>query len=111
MKIRPKIYPTDWAWAFIGFGLMWFLIGSGWSVSQAKHYQLELAEYKLAVGSALSQVQEVSNTLEKVSNNSAIAREQKKKIEELTLKTDVVLQQVQNKLENDTQKLIHLDPE
>ena len=50
---------TDLAWSFVGFGLMCFLIGSGWSVSQAKHYQLELAEYKLAVGSALSEVKTV----------------------------------------------------
>ena len=111
MRTRQKIIPTDLAWAFIGFGVMWFLIGSGWSVSQAKVYQLELAEYKLAVGSALSEVKKVSDTLEKSADSSAIAPQDKREIEKLTEKTDAVLERVADDIKGETEKLIYLETE
>ena len=52
--------PTAWAWNFVGFGLMWFLIGAGWSIAQAKYYKAQLAEYKLVVGKVLFDVEKVS---------------------------------------------------
>ena len=54
--------PTAWAWNFVGFGLMWFLIGAGWSIAQAKYYKAQLAEHKLVVGKVLFDVEKVSDT-------------------------------------------------
>ncbi len=100
------------AWNFIGFGLMWFLIGNGWSVSRAKVYQLELAEYKLAVGSALSEVRKVSDTLERTAESStAIAPHERYQIQQLTQKSTAVLEQVESDIEQSTEKLIFLEEE
>ena len=102
---------TNWAWNFVGFGLMWFLIGSGWSVSRAKAYQIELAEYKLQVGSALFGVRKVSDTLEQTAVNSAIAPHEKYRIQQLTEKSTAVLEQVESDIEQSTEKLILLEEE
>ena len=64
--------PKQWAWNFVGFGLMWFLIGAGWSLAKAKFYQAQLAEHKLVVGKVLSNVEKVSNTLERSAETSAL---------------------------------------
>ncbi len=92
---------------FLSFGAMWLMIDSGKSISQAKHYQMELAEYKLTVGSALSEVQKVSDTLEKSVDSSAIAPQEKEEIKKLTQESSAVLE----KIEGETEKLIHLEQE
>ena len=92
----------------IGFGLMWFLIGCGWSISRAKSYQLELAQYKLAVGQVLSGVRKVSDTLERGAQTSTIAPAQKREIQQLTQDATAVLEQVESNIELETEKLIHL---
>ena len=95
---------------FIGFGLMWFLIGNGWSVSRAKVYQLELAEYKLAVGSALSEVRKVSDTLERTAESStAIAPHERYQIQKQAEKSTAALEQVESRIEQETDKLIYLE--
>ena len=101
---------TNWAWNFIGFGLMWFLIGSGWSVSRAKAYQIELAEYKLQVGSALSEVEKLSNDLEHTASESiAIAPREKYQIQKQAEKSAAVLELVKSSIEQETEKLIYLE--
>ena len=102
---------TNFAWNFVGFGVMWFLIGSGWSVSRAKAYQIELAQYKLQVGSALSGVKKVSNTLERTAVSSAIAPHEKYRIQQLTEESSAVLEQVESIIEQETDKLILLEKE
>ncbi|MEM6612299.1 MAG: hypothetical protein AAF652_08600 [Cyanobacteria bacterium P01_C01_bin.72] len=109
--VRDLRYPPALCWNFVGFGLMVFLCGSGWSIGRAKAYQLELAEYKLQVGTALTQVKEVSDTLEKVSNSSAIAPHQKRKIQQLTQESDRILEAVEQNIEEETEKLIKSEPE
>lgn len=109
--VRRSFVPTATAWNFSSFGLMIFLCCSGVSVARTKQYQLEIAEYKLAVGSALSDVKQASDTLERSADTLPIAREQKRKIEKLTSKTDAVLQRVQNDIEIETEKLIDLETE
>lgn len=109
--VRNLRYPPAAAWNFVSFGLMVFLCGSGYSVSRAKVYQLELAEYKLQVGSALNDVKKVSDTLEKVSNSSTIAPVEKQKIRQLTKKSDRILDRVSADIEESTNKLINSDIE
>lgn len=104
-----QVMPTNWAWNFVGFGLMWFLIGSGYSVARAKSYQIELAQYKLAVGSALHEVKKVSDTLERTAETSAIAPQEKYQIQQLTKKSSAVLEQVESEIEQSTDKLIYLE--
>lgn len=100
---------TSWAWNFIGFGVMWLLIGCAWSVSRAKAYQIELAQYKLQVGSALSQVKKVSDTLERTAESSTIAPHEKHQIKQQAKKSAAVIDQVESSIEQETEKLIYLD--
>ena len=100
---------TNWAWNFIGFGLMWLLIGCAWSVSRAKAYQIELAEYKLQVGSALSEVKKVSDTLERTAESSALAPHEKHQIKQQAEKSAAVIKQVESSIEQEAEKLIYLE--
>ena len=63
MVTNYRYIPTNWAWNFVGFGLMWFLIGAGWSLAKANYYQAQLAEYKLVVSKVLLDVEKVSKFL------------------------------------------------
>ncbi|MEO0834787.1 MAG: hypothetical protein AAFY16_02110 [Cyanobacteria bacterium J06642_3] len=101
--------PTPTAWNFVGFGLMWFLIGQAWSISRAKAYELELAQFKLAVGTVLSEVKEVINTHEQSVNTDAIAPQERRKIQQLTQHSNAVIEQVESQVEQSTDKLIYLE--
>ncbi|MDJ0904166.1 MAG: hypothetical protein QNJ55_35820 [Xenococcus sp. MO_188.B8] len=111
MVIRKSHSFPPSAWNFVAFGLMCWLMGCGWSVSRAKAYQIELAQYKLQVGSALSEVKKVSDTLEQTAVNSAIAPHEKYRIQQLTEKSTAVLEQVESDIEQSTEKLILLEEE
>ncbi len=110
MVKKSNFFPPS-AWNFVAFGLMCWLMGCGWSVSRAKAYQIELAQYKLQVGSALSGVKKVSNTLERTAVSSAIAPHEKYRIQQLTEESSAVLEQVESIIEQETDKLILLEKE
>ena len=101
--------PTAWAWNFVGFGLMWFLIGAGWSIAQAKYYKAQLAEHKLVVGKVLFDVEKVSDTFAQSVKTSAITPQKKYEIQKLTEKSSAVLEQVKADFEEETDKLINLE--
>ncbi|MEY2832269.1 MAG: hypothetical protein RLZZ574_1527 [Cyanobacteriota bacterium] len=109
--VRQKYEIPNLAWIFTSFGFMCFLIGSGWSISQAKIYELELAQYKLAVGSVLVDVATVTNTLDDAANTSAISPAQKQKIERLTNKSEAVIEQARTDIDEETNKLINFESE
>jgi len=98
--------PGVWFWNFVGFGLMCFGVGCGVSVARATSYQLELMQYKMAVGSALSSVGQVSDTLEFNAETSPIAPTEKRRIKQLTQKSDRTLQAIEQDIESETKKLI-----
>ena len=102
--------PSVWAWNFVGFGLMCFLIGAGWSIAQAKYYKAQLAEHKLVVGKVLLDVEQVSDTLSESVKTSAITPQKKYEIQKLTEKSSAVpLEQVKADFEEETDKLINLE--
>lgn len=96
--VRQQYEIPSLAWIFTSFGFMCFLIGSGWSISRAKVYELELAQYKLAVGTALSKVEQVSTTLDDAAQRAALAPAQKEKIARLTDKSEAVIEQVKSEI-------------
>lgn len=109
--VRQQTQIPDLAWIFTSFGFMCFLIGSGWSISRAKVYELELAQYKLAVGSALSNVEQISTTLDDAAQKAALAPAQKEKIARLTDKSEAVIEQARTDIDQETSKLINLEVE
>lgn len=110
MVRQPSQIPSL-AWIFTSFGFMCFLIGSGWSISRAKVYELELAQYKLAVGSVLVDVATVSDTLDNAARSATIAPAEKQKIERLTDKTNTVINQARTDIDEETSKLIDFEVE
>jgi hypothetical protein len=109
--VRQKYEIPSLAWIFTSFGFMCFLIGSGWSISRAKVYELELAQYKLAVGTALSHVEKVSTTLDDAAQKAAIAPAQKEKIARLTDQSEAAIEQARTDIDKQTLKLINLEAE
>ena len=100
---------TDLAWAFVGFGVMCLLMGCGWSVAIDFSDRLELAEYKLAVGSILFDIKDVSDSLEKSADTLAIATEQKQEIKQLTQESKFLIQRVEQEIDREQEKLLHLE--
>lgn len=109
--VRQKYEIPNLAWIFTSFGFMCFLIGSGWSISRAKVYELELAQYKLAVGTALSKVEQVSTTLDDAAQKAAIATTEKEKIARLTDKSEAVILKARTDIDEETNKLINFEIE
>lgn len=107
MKRKSQI--TGWFWNWLGMGLFAFLCGSGWSIGQAKYYQIQLAQYQLTVGSYLSNVQKASNSLELSAQRSAIAPHEKQKIQQLTKQSDAAIEQVQWQIEAEVDKLTFIE--
>lgn len=103
--VKDKRYPPALCWNFVGFGFMCFSIGCGISVARATSYQLELMQYKMAVGKALSNVGQVSDTLEFNAETSTIAPQEKRKIKQLTQKSDRILDRVEQDIEKETNKI------
>ena len=97
------IPPAAWIITSIGFSI--FLGCSGISLLRARNYELQLAEYKLAVGSVLSEAQQELTNVDRQLENVPIAPEQKRELEELTRKTDAVLEQFQADIEEESEKL------
>ena len=103
--VKRSIYPPGAAWIIFSFGLSAFLCCSGYSLTRATNYQLQLAEYRLQVGTALSQVKKVSDTLEKSAKTSALAPNKKQEIQQLTEKSDRIIDRVEQDIEAETSKL------
>lgn len=92
MVRRPYLI-SGYFWNFVGFGLMWLLIGSGYSVARAKVYQLELAQYKLEVGTSLNKVQQASDTLTAATKTLPLPQGKKQKIITQLEESNAVIEQ------------------
>lgn len=92
--MNNKYLVPNICWAFSSFGFMCFLIGAGYSISRASTYELELAQYKLQVGTKISDVQRVSSELENTINATAIGAKQKLKIKALTAEIDQATEEI-----------------
>ena len=106
-----KIVIHPLAQIILSVGASVFMGFSGHSLSKAKTYQVQLAEYKLQVGTVLTSVEKVSDTLEQTAKTSAIAPADKKKIQQLTQKSDRLLEAVEKDIEEQTEKLIKSESE
>jgi hypothetical protein len=57
--------PTGTFWNCVGMALVIMSLGMSWNLSKTKQFEIELASYKLKTGSAIADVQKVSDTLER----------------------------------------------
>ncbi len=96
---------SKWFWNQLGFAIAVLSIGTSWSISRAKVFELELAQYKLAVGGALLDVQKVSDTLEKSAERLPIAPAKKAAIKQQLSESNAVINQVQAEVNQSTKQL------
>lgn len=109
--VRQYSLVSQWFWNFVGFGLMWLLIGSGYSVARAKVYQLELAQYKLEVGTSLSNVQQVSDNLIQTTKTLPLPQVRKQKIITQLEESNAVIEQTKQSVDNDVFELTEINLE
>ncbi len=63
--VRVNNSPTGTFWNCVGMALVIMSLGMSWNLSKTKQFEIELASYKLKTGSAIADVQKVSDTLER----------------------------------------------
>lgn len=90
--------PTVMFWNCLGIAIAIFSLGASWSISQAKIYELEAAQYKLQVGSALERVQKVSDDLEKSAERLPIAKKTKADFEQQINENNAVIEQARDEI-------------
>ncbi len=106
MVIRKAgLQPTAMFWNCLGIAIAIMSVGTSWSISRAKVYQLELAQYKLAVGDALSDVKHVSDTLEQQTQSLPIPAAQKKEIQRSLSETNAVIESAEIEIDQEVKEL------
>lgn len=87
----------DYCWLIVSTGITVFLIGLAWSVSQASNYQLELANYKLAVGGALNDVAQASIALNEAAQS--LPPKQRQKVKAIAAEASEAIETANDKLD------------
>ncbi len=101
--------PTVVFWNCLGIAIAILAIGTSYSLSQAKVYQLELAQYKLQVGTSLVKVQEASNALEQAAQNLPIAPQHLADIERLTTESNVIINSAEQRINEQIKPLVEAE--
>lgn len=104
VRRSPWIHPLSQL--ILSLGASVFMGCSGLSLFRATSYQLELAQYKLEVSTAFTEVRKASGTLKQSVESSPIAPREKRKILNDTRKSDRILDAAEKDIEEKTEKLI-----
>ena len=67
-------------------------LGMSWNLSKTKEFEIELANYKLKTGSAIADVQQVSDTLERNINLLPITNPKRQEIKQQLDQSDAKLE-------------------
>lgn len=98
--------PTSMFWNCVGISLMVLSFGMSWAITRTKVFELELAQYKLRTGNAISKIQEVSDTLEKSAETLPIAPKQKQALQEQLAQGNAVIEKAQGEVNSEVELLI-----
>ena len=109
MVKQQSFLMPPFAWYFTSFGFMVFLSCTGISVVRTRQYELRIAEYQLAVGSALSEVKKVSSTLGQSADTLPIAPQQRWKIEQRLEESNAVIDKTEDEIEQRVDELLNLE--
>ncbi|MCC0179882.1 hypothetical protein I4641_23375 [Waterburya agarophytonicola K14] len=109
--VRLNSSPTPCFWNCIGIAIAILSVGGAINISRTKTLEIELAQYKLKTSNAISKVQKVSNTLEKVSNTSPIATPKRREIEQQLSESNEILERAFEEIDQDTKQLIDTELE
>ena len=98
--------PTPCFWNCIGIAIAILSIGGSINISRTKTLEIEMAQYKLKTGRAISKVQKVSDTLEEVTNAGVIATPKRQEIEKALSQSNQILESAQDEIERETDNLV-----
>jgi hypothetical protein len=109
--VRVNNSPTGCFWNCVGMAIAVLSVGLSCSLARAKTFELELAQYKLKTGSAILEVQKVSNTLEESADLLPLATAKRQEIKQQLNQTNAALDQASSEIEQITTESIESLPE
>lgn len=106
MVNRNYFQPTSIFWNCVGVSLVVLSVGMSWAITRTKVFELELAQYKLRTGNALSEIQQVSNTLEQSAKTLPLAQPQKQEIQQQLAESSAVIDEAIGTVTDDVEQLV-----
>jgi hypothetical protein len=97
--VRINNSPTACFWNCVGMAIAIMSIGLSVSLARSKTFEMQLAQYKLKTGSAILEVQKVSDTLEKNVDLLPITQGKRREIKQQLNQTSAVLDQASTEIE------------
>jgi hypothetical protein len=99
-------HPTNIFWNCVGISLVVISVGMAWAITRTKVFELELAQYKLRTGNALTKVQKVSDTLEQSAKTLPIAQSKKQEIQEQLAESSAVISEASSEVNSEVELLV-----
>jgi hypothetical protein len=100
--VRVNNSPTACFWNCVGCAIAVLSFGLSYSLSQAKTFEMELAQYKLKTGSAILEVQKVSDTLERSVDRLPMQSTKRQEIKQQLDRSSAALDQASTEIEQIT---------
>jgi hypothetical protein len=98
--------PTAIFWNCVGISLVVLSVGMSWAITRTKVFELELAQYKLRTGNALTKVQKVSDTLEQSAKTLPIGSKKKQEIQKQLAESSAVIDEASSEVYDEVKELI-----
>lgn len=98
--------PTAIFWNCVGISLVVLSVGMSWAITRTKVFELELAQYKLRTGNALTKVQKVSDTLATSAKTLPIAPKKKQEIQKQLDSASAVIEQASSEVNSEVELLV-----
>lgn len=103
---RLNHLPTPCFWNFIGLSCVIVSIGTSWTLIRGNAVEMELAQYKLRTGTALSKVQKANELAQENIEILPIASPQRQEAEQDLLKSNELLEQAQSQIDESEKQII-----
>lgn len=103
--------PTPCFWNFVGASIFIGTLAVGYTIIRGNVVEMELAQYKLKTGSALNRVRRVVSNLEVETQTIPIAKTKKRAIADELSESNLILEQAQQEIEQETSKFVNSEIE
>jgi hypothetical protein len=100
VRINNNGSPSVLFWNCAGLAILVLSVGASWSLSQAKAFELELAQYKLTTGGAIADVQAVSDQIRQTTK--ILPKQKAEQIKQQLDKSNAVLDEVQQEINGES---------
>ena len=98
--------PTPWFWNCVGISGVVVSIGTSWTLIRGNAVEMELAQYKLRTGAALSKVQKANQIIEDSVEELPVTSPKFEEAKKDLLKSNELLEEAQIQIDSSEQLLI-----